>query len=110
MNLKLLILKCLEGNREAWEMLIRKYSSKIFNLTFQFCGIYQEAEDLTQEIFIKLFKRLSRYSFQKSFDAWLFALARNHCIDYYRKHKHEKQFREKLNESKVTYDYDINQN
>ncbi len=74
-------------------MLVNTYSKRIFNLAYQFGGSYQAAEDLTQDIFLKLYHNLSKYDYKKSFDGWILTLARNYLIDHYRKHKLEKQKR-----------------
>lgn len=93
MEIKETIKKCLEGHQGAWEMLVNAYSKRIFNLAYQFGGSYQAAEDLTQDIFLKLYHTLSKYDYKKSFDGWILTLARNFLIDHYRKHKLEKQKR-----------------
>lgn len=75
-------------------MLVNSYSKKIFNLAYQFAGNFEEAEDLTQDIFIKLHNSLSRYDFEKNFTAWFLTLAKNHLIDNYRRTKWEKKNRD----------------
>ena len=70
------------------------YSKRVFNLAYQFCGSYQEAEDLTQDIFLKLHGVLAKYDPCKNFAAWLTTLAKNHLIDVYRKSKWEKGHRD----------------
>jgi RNA polymerase sigma-70 factor (ECF subfamily) len=75
-------------------MLVDLYSKKIFNLAYQFAGSREEAEDLTQDIFIKLYRALSKYDFERSFTAWFLTLARNHLIDSYRRTKWEKRQRD----------------
>jgi len=77
-------------------MLVNTYSKRIFSLAYQFGGSYQAAEDLTQDIFLKLHHNLSKYDDKKSFDGWILTLARNYLIDHYRKHKLEKQKRNEL--------------
>jgi len=98
MDWRTIIQRCLNGDNEAWEMLVRKYSKRIFNLAYQFSGIYEEAEDMTQEIFLKLFKSLRQYNFKANFEAWFIKLAKNHCIDHYRKSKCEKLKRINFND------------
>jgi len=93
-----MIKKCLEGNTGAWKMLVESYSKRVFNLAYQFAGRYEEAEDMTQEIFYKLYNVLPKYDFNKNFTAWLLTLARNHLIDHYRKTKWEKKSRDDFNE------------
>lgn len=75
-------------------MLVDLYSKKIFNLAYQFAGSREEAEDLTQDIFIKLYGSLSKYDFERSFTAWFLTLARNQLIDTYRRTKWEKRQRD----------------
>lgn len=75
-------------------MLVNTYSKNIFNVAYQFTGSYQEAEDLTQDIFLKLYKSLSKYDSQKNFNAWVLILTKNYLIDQYRKTKWEKKSRD----------------
>jgi len=98
MQLEKIIEKCLEGNEGAWRMLIDTYSKKIFNMAYQFSGKYEEAEDVTQEIFLKLHYSLSKYDFNKNFIAWLLSLTRNYLIDQYRKTKWKNKTRDEFNE------------
>lgn len=79
-------------------MLVNLYSKRIFNLAYQFSGNYPQAEDLTQEIFLKLYNSLSKYDFEKDFSAWLLTLSRNYLIDQYRKTKWERTKRDDFNE------------
>jgi len=75
-------------------MLVDTYSRKVFNLAFQFTGSRPEAEDLTQDIFMKLFRSLDKFDREKNFTAWFLSLAKNYLIDEYRKTKWEKKTRE----------------
>ncbi len=79
-------------------MLVDIYSKKVFNMAYQFCGSYQEAEDLTQDIFLKLYRQLDKYDFGKNFSAWLLTLVKNYLIDNYRRTKWEKRQREDFDE------------
>jgi len=67
-------------------------------MAYQFCGRYEEAEDLTQEIFMKIYTSLSKYDEKKDFTAWVLTLAKNHLIDVYRKTRREKSLRDELDE------------
>jgi len=98
MNLEAIIEDCLKGSEGAWRMLVDLYSKKIFNMSYQFAGSYQEAEDLTQDIFVKLQHSLSKYDFGKNFTAWFLTLAKNHLIDEYRRTKWEKKQRDDFDE------------
>ncbi len=75
-------------------MLVNFYSRKVFNLAFQFTGSRPEAEDLTQDIFMKLFRSLDKFDPQKNFTAWFLSLAKNYLIDEYRRTKWEKKTRD----------------
>lgn len=79
-------------------MLVNAYAKKIFNLAYQFSGSYEAAQDLSQDIFLKLHNSLPKYDFSKNFTAWLLTLSRNYLIDHYRKTKWEKQSRDEFNE------------
>jgi len=79
-------------------MLIDTYSKKIFNLAYQFTGSYETSEDLTQEIFIKVYNSLHKYDSSRNFNSWIATLSRNYLIDHYRKTKLEKKKRTDFNE------------
>ncbi|MBN1222545.1 MAG: sigma-70 family RNA polymerase sigma factor [Candidatus Aminicenantes bacterium] len=103
-----LIRECLKGNQGAWQMLVDTYSRRIFNLAYQFSGTREEAEDMTQEIFLKLYHALVKYDFSRNFDAWLLTLARNHLIDEYRRTKWERKTRDDFNEYTLSADITSN--
>ncbi len=75
-------------------MLVNAYSQRILNLAFQFTGSRAEAEDLTQEIFLKVYNSLDKFDRDKNFTAWVLTLAKNHLIDEYRRTKWEKKNRD----------------
>ena len=102
MELTEIIEECLAGKQGAWEMLVNTYSKRIFNMAYQFSGSYEQAEDLTQEIFLKLYNSLSKYDFEKNFTAWLLTLAKNYLIDEYRRTKWEKMNRDDFNDYFLT--------
>ncbi|HEV2175966.1 MAG TPA: RNA polymerase sigma factor [Terriglobia bacterium] len=78
--------RCLAGEDSAWEELLRSHSRKVYNLCYRFTGRTSEAEDLTQEVFIKIFQTLRSYdALQGSFSTWLNRVARNHLVDHYRR-------------------------
>jgi len=77
--------RCLAGEDSAWEALLKAYSRKIYNLCYRFTGRMEEAEDVTQEVFIKVFQTLKSYhAAQGSFGTWLNRVA-NHLVDHYRR-------------------------
>jgi RNA polymerase sigma-70 factor (ECF subfamily) len=78
--------RCLAGEESAWEALLRAHTRRIYNLCFRFTGRAEDAEDLTQEIFIKIYQTLKSYdAAQGAFSTWLSRVARNHLVDHYRR-------------------------
>jgi RNA polymerase sigma-70 factor (ECF subfamily) len=98
-DIKQIVRECLRHTPGAWDMLVNAYAKRVFNMAYQFAGSYQEAEDLTQDIFLKLYGALRKYDFDRDFTAWLLTLAKNHLIDSYRKTKWEKASRDDFDES-----------
>jgi RNA polymerase sigma-70 factor (ECF subfamily) len=92
--LEAIIRDCLDGKEGAWKMLVDLYSKKVFNMAFQFTGSFQESEDLTQDIFVKLYRSLDKFEMGKNFTAWMLTLAKNYLIDEYRRTKWEKKSRD----------------
>jgi RNA polymerase sigma-70 factor (ECF subfamily) len=79
-------------------MLVNTYSRRIFNMAFQVSGSYEEAEDMTQDIFFKLYNSLKKFDFKRNFTAWLLTIAKNYLIDEYRRTKWEKKSRDNFDE------------
>lgn len=81
-----LLKRCLAGDNSAWETLLRAYTRKLYNLCYRFTGRTDEAEDLTQEIFVKVYQTLRTFdAAQGAFSTWLNRVARNHLVDHYRR-------------------------
>jgi RNA polymerase sigma-70 factor (ECF subfamily) len=97
-EVKEIVTKCLKGDAGAWKMLVDLYAKRIYNLAYQFSGTPQEAEDLVQDIFFKLYNSLGKYEPEKDFSAWFLTLARNYLIDEYRQHRQEKSLRDDFDE------------
>jgi len=74
------------------------YAKRVFNMAYQFCGNREEAEDLTQDIFLKLHHSLAKFDFRKNFTAWLLTLSKNYLIDEYRRTKWERTQRDEFDE------------
>lgn len=86
-----LVQRCLAGANSAWESLLRLYSPRVYNLCYRFTGNTVEAEDLTQEVFVKVFQTLRSFDPSISqFPTWLNRVARNHLVDHYRRTRHER--------------------
>jgi RNA polymerase sigma-70 factor (ECF subfamily) len=84
-----LVQRCLDGDAAAWDTLVRIYWKRVFNIAYKFVAQFEEAEDLTQEIFVKLFRALPTFDRRASFDTWLTRVSRNLCIDRYRRRRRD---------------------
>ena len=86
-----LIERCLRKDNAAWEQIVARFRRKVFHIAYKFTGKHDEAEDLTQEIFLKVFKSLDKFNRDADFSTWLCSVARNYCIDHYRASKRERR-------------------
>src|SRR4051812_20689706 len=86
-----LIERCLQGDQDAWQQIVRQHWRKVFNLAYKFVGRHDEAEDLTQDIFLKIFKALHTFDRRANFQTWLISISRNLCIDHYRSVRKERE-------------------
>ena len=86
-----LIEQCLIGDQAAWETIVRQNWRKVFNVAYKFVGKHDEAEDLTQDIFLKIFKALASFDRRANFQTWIISISRNLCIDHYRSVRKERQ-------------------
>jgi RNA polymerase sigma-70 factor, ECF subfamily len=86
-----LIERCLNGDQMAWEQIVRQHWRKVFNLAYKFVGRHDEAEDLTQDIFLKIFRALHTFDRRANFQTWLISISRNFCIDHYRSVRKERE-------------------
>jgi RNA polymerase sigma-70 factor (ECF subfamily) len=89
--IEVLIQRCLHGDQAAWEAIVSQYRRKVFNTAYKFVGRHEQAEDLTQEIFLKLFKSLDTFDRRANFQTWLISVSRNLCIDHYRRIRKERE-------------------
>jgi RNA polymerase sigma-70 factor (ECF subfamily) len=86
-----LIQRCLRGDQVAWERIVRLHWRRVFNVAYKFVGKHDEAEDLTQDIFLKIFKSLDTFDRRANFQTWLISVSRNLCIDHYRSVRKERE-------------------
>jgi len=80
------------GHEDAWADLIERHGRRLYNLALQFGGGREEAEDLTQEIFIRLYQNLRTYRGEVPLLGWALRLSRNLCIDHYRRTRQERKW------------------
>jgi RNA polymerase sigma-70 factor (ECF subfamily) len=86
-----IIERCLNGDQAAWESIVRLYRRKVFNVAYKFVGRHDQAEDLTQDVFLKLYKSLDTFDRRANFQTWLISVSRNLCIDHYRAVRKERE-------------------
>jgi RNA polymerase sigma-70 factor (ECF subfamily) len=79
------------GDEACFEVVFARCWRKIFNVCYKFVGRHNDAEDLTQEIFLKVARNRSRFREDAVLETWLVSIARNHCVDHYRSIRLEKQ-------------------
>jgi RNA polymerase sigma-70 factor (ECF subfamily) len=86
-----IIERCLNGDQVAWEEIVRLHRRKVFNIAYKFVGKHDLAEDLTQDIFLKLYRSLDTFDRRANFQTWLISVSRNLCIDHYRSVRKERE-------------------
>lgn len=94
LNDRALIERCQAGDPEAWETLVDRHSKRIFNLIFQFTSSPEDAEDFTQEVFLKVFNSLKRFNPETPLLPWIIRVTKNYCIDHYREKRRSKVIRD----------------
>src|ERR1700692_5159715 len=86
-----IIERCLAGEEAAWEELVRVHTRRVYAICYRFTGSDHKAQDLTQEVFLRVFRSLKNFRVgEGSFTVWLGRVARNLLIDDYRKNKSER--------------------
>lgn len=86
-----LVARCLRGDDSAWEDLVRTNTRKVYALCYRFTGSGSEAQDLTQEVFLRVFKTIKSFrSDEGSFSTWLSRVTRNLLIDHYRRTRQDR--------------------
>jgi RNA polymerase sigma-70 factor (ECF subfamily) len=82
-----LISRAKNGDSKSYDKLLKKYKNSVYSLVLRMVRNSQEAEDLTQEAFIKAFNSLASFNEEYAFSTWLYKIATNNCIDFFRKRK-----------------------
>jgi RNA polymerase sigma-70 factor, ECF subfamily len=87
----MLVRRCIAGDAAAWEEIVQTYNRRIYNICYRFAGSGSDAEDLTQEVFIKMYRTLSSYDSSKgAFATWVTTITRNLLVDHFRKTKQDR--------------------
>ena len=82
-----LVKKYLKGDEKSLEILIQQYLKPVYNFVYYYVNSASDAEDITQEVFVRMWKNLKRFDQQKKFKTWLFSIAKNASIDFLRRKK-----------------------
>jgi len=82
-----IVQRAAEGERDVFKHIYNVYNEKIYNLAYYMLGCENEARDVTQEIFIKLFTSLHQFKYESEFSTWFYRLSINTCLDYIRREK-----------------------
>jgi RNA polymerase sigma-70 factor (ECF subfamily) len=87
----MLVRRCVAGDAVAWEEIVQRYNRRIYNICYRFAGSADDAQDLTQEVFIKMYRTLSSYDLEKgAFMTWVTTVTRNLLVDHFRKKKQDR--------------------
>lgn len=87
---EVLMLRYKEGDLEAFEILLERYQQPLFTFVFRFCNDYHQAEDLVQEVFLRLIKSAKTYEPKAKFSTYIYTFAHNICVDNFRRGKKRK--------------------
>lgn len=82
-----LVKQYLLGDEKSLELLIARYLKPIYGFVFRYVGDGEAAEDITQEVFVKMWRNLKKFKREKKFSTWFFAIAKNSSVDWLRKKK-----------------------
>ncbi len=82
-----LINRVLKGDHQSFTELVERYESVVYNLAYRMLGDGFEAEDATQEVFLRVYCHLHRYDPERPFKTWVLSIASNHCIDRIRRRR-----------------------
>ena len=93
-----------KGSTNSFNKLVDKYHSRIYSLTYQMTSNREDAEDLTQEIFIKAFEALPRFKGRSSFYTWLYRIGINKTINYRKKRNRNRPLSIDALDQDITYD------
>ena len=86
-----LVRRCVAGDAVAWEEIVQRFNRRIFNICYRFTGSQDDAQDLAQEVFIKIYRTLNSYDVDKgAFMTWVATLTRNLLVDHFRKRKQDR--------------------
>ena len=96
----ILVKQCLSGNKQAFEAVVDKYQQPLFNVAYRFLDCFEDAEDVTQTVFIKAFEKLHTYNNRYKLFSWLYKIAVHESLNY----RNARKPNQTLNENIVSKD------
>jgi RNA polymerase sigma-70 factor (ECF subfamily) len=81
-----LISRAVVGDHSAFQVLVERHRSMVYRVAYQFAGNHHDAEDIAQEVFIKVYRSLDRFRQDAQLTSWIYRIVMNACIDYRRRH------------------------
>ena len=86
-----LVRRCVAGDAAAWQEIVQQYNRRIYNICYRFSGSADDAADLTQEVFIKIYRTLGSFDGSRAaFMTWVTTVTRNLLVDHFRKGKYDR--------------------
>ena len=82
----------INGDARAFELLVERHYMTVFRVSYKWCGVKEDAEDITQDVFVKLAGKLKTFGGKSSFKTWLYRITINAAKDYYRKYATKKAY------------------
>jgi len=99
------------GNYTVFREIVELFKNRIFGMTYKFTNNYEEAQDLSQEIFLKIYKEIGRFRFECKLSTWIYRISINTCLDWKRKNNKVKIFSTSMiNDDEETVEFDIKDN
>jgi RNA polymerase sigma-70 factor (ECF subfamily) len=87
----MLVRRCLAGDAVAWEEIVQRHHRRIYNICYRFAGSAEDAQDLTQDVFIKMYRTLGSYDVERgAFMTWVTTMTRNLLVDHFRRTKQDR--------------------
>jgi RNA polymerase sigma-70 factor (ECF subfamily) len=86
-----LVCRCACGDAAAWEEIVQRFHRRVYNICYRFAGSADDAQDLTQEVFIKVYRTIGSFDGEKaSFNTWVTTVTRNLLVDHFRKTRNDR--------------------
>ena len=110
-----LVKQCLQGSCAAFETLVYRYQKTVYNVAFRMCNEHDDAQDITQTVFIKAYEKLQSFNPKYKFYSWIYRIAINETLNFLEHKKHSTRLKEnhdtkEESPSKVYYQQELAQN